>query len=208
MFVFSKYPTTFAWKIRTKSKQMIKCLVSPDRLDAGYVITTAGGVEIARRVERDTYRRHLVTDISTEVDGDEVRAFSYSYDALGRPISRSNDAFAYNDRSEVTNAIFHFPFVCLRPRRKPHGLVMGRRRFNIHRQQPEPVRHCHVRRRHGHAFIRSLGQPHGDGAVRQEVVVSIRAFGVCAEIRTHTGLWSEVSVSGTTTFSSTRIESA
>ncbi len=77
-------------------------LYTPDRLDAGYVITTTGGVEIARHVTRDTYRRHLVTAISTEIDDDEVREFSYSYDALGRPVSRNDDDFAYNARSEVS----------------------------------------------------------------------------------------------------------
>ena len=76
-------------------------LYTPDRLDAGYVVTTAGGVEIARHVTRDTWRRHLVTGVSNEVDGVEVRAFSYAYDALGRPVSRSGDAFLYNARSEV-----------------------------------------------------------------------------------------------------------
>ena len=33
------------------------------------------------------------------------RSFSYAYDAVGRPVSRSGDAFAYNARGEVTNAV-------------------------------------------------------------------------------------------------------
>lgn len=57
--------------------------------------------------------RHLVTGVSTEIGGVAVRSFLYAYDALGHPVSRSGDAFAYNARSEVTNAIFHSPFSIL-----------------------------------------------------------------------------------------------
>ncbi|MBQ6923935.1 MAG: RHS repeat protein [Kiritimatiellae bacterium] len=80
-------------------------LYTADRLDAGYVVTTAGGVEIARHVTRDTWRRHLVTVVSNSVTPIFHSPFSirhsYSYDALGRPVSRSGDDFGYNARSEV-----------------------------------------------------------------------------------------------------------
>ena len=39
------------------------------------------------------------------MDGDEVRAFSYAYDAVGRPVGRDSDSFAYNARGEVTSAV-------------------------------------------------------------------------------------------------------
>jgi hypothetical protein len=37
-------------------------------------------------------------------NGNAVESIAYSYDALGRPTNRNNDAFGYNDRSEVTSA--------------------------------------------------------------------------------------------------------
>jgi RHS repeat-associated protein len=80
-------------------------LYTPDRLDAGYVITTTGGVQIARYVSRDYWRRHLVTVITNSVTPILHSPFSilhsYSYDALGRPVSRNGDDFGYNARSEV-----------------------------------------------------------------------------------------------------------
>jgi len=49
-------------------------------------------------------RRSLMTGIASSFNGNTVESIAYSYDALGRPVARNNDAFGYNDRSEVTSA--------------------------------------------------------------------------------------------------------
>ena len=62
------------------------------------------GTTFERTVVRDPRRRHLVTAITNSVNGIPVETFAYAYDAIGRPVSRNNDAFGYNERSEVTSA--------------------------------------------------------------------------------------------------------
>ncbi len=74
---------------------------APDRADAGYEITLANGTTITRRVQREAYRRALATNITTSVSGTTVETLAYSFDALGRPVSRNADSFGYNARSEV-----------------------------------------------------------------------------------------------------------
>ncbi|MDY5955192.1 MAG: hypothetical protein SPK06_07185, partial [Kiritimatiellia bacterium] len=54
---------------------------------------------------RDAYRRSLVTGIESSVSGNVIESLAYTYDALNRPTARNADAFGYNDRSEVTNAV-------------------------------------------------------------------------------------------------------
>lgn len=73
-------------------------------------LTMPGGVsrELAYEEHRD-----LVTHISYKKDGANIADRTQTYDALGRPVTRSqqrgteavrNDVFTYNDRSELTGA--------------------------------------------------------------------------------------------------------
>ena len=55
-------------------------------------------------VARDGLRRSLVTGIVNTFNGNAVESIAYSYDALGRPVARNNDAFGYNERGEVASA--------------------------------------------------------------------------------------------------------
>ena len=75
-----------------------------DGLDAGYSLTLPGGAVFTRSVARDGLRRSLVTGIVSSFNENTLESIAYSYDALGRPVARNNDAFGYNDRSEVTSA--------------------------------------------------------------------------------------------------------
>ncbi len=75
-----------------------------DRADAGYEITLTNGTTITRRVQREAYRRALATNITTSVSGVTVETLAYTYDALGRPVSRNADTFGYNARGEVVSS--------------------------------------------------------------------------------------------------------
>jgi RHS repeat-associated protein len=58
--------------------------------------------------ERDAWRPWLVDRSSAGqggFHGGDDRTFQYAFDRLGRPVSRSGDAFGYNARGEVTNAV-------------------------------------------------------------------------------------------------------
>ena len=77
---------------------------TPDRLDAGYTLTLSNGVVFTRSLVRDAYRRSLVTGISSVANGAPVESLAYAYDALSRPTTRGDDAFTYNERSEVVSA--------------------------------------------------------------------------------------------------------
>ena len=70
----------------------------------GYAITTPNGGVIRRVVERDPFRRGLVTNCSTYHGDTLVDAYAYTYDAGGRPVSRNADAFGYDARDQVTFA--------------------------------------------------------------------------------------------------------
>ena len=74
-----------------------------DRLDAGYTITLTNGMVFTRSLARHDYLRSEVTNIVSSANGIPVESFAYSYDALGRPVSRNADTFGYNARSEVTS---------------------------------------------------------------------------------------------------------
>ena len=76
---------------------------TPDRRDAGYSISFADGGTFTRTLNRDSYRRDLVTSVSNGC-GAASQTLGYAYDALSRPVSRNADTFAYNDRSEVVSA--------------------------------------------------------------------------------------------------------
>ncbi len=71
----------------------------------GHVVTLPGGGTLRRTVGRDPFRRGLVTACRTDFGGRQVDAWTYAYDALGRPVSRNGDTFAYNDRGEVVRAV-------------------------------------------------------------------------------------------------------
>ncbi len=81
--------------------------------NCGYTITTPNGSAIRRIVERDEFRRNLVTNCATCFNSSLVDSNAYTFDALARPTTRrtgttgvsSVDAhFAYNNRSEVVSA--------------------------------------------------------------------------------------------------------
>ena len=77
---------------------------SPDRLDVGYTVTLSNGRTFSRNTVRDTYRRGLLMNIASAMNGSQFEGLSYGYDALNRPIARNSDVFGYNERSEVTGA--------------------------------------------------------------------------------------------------------
>lgn len=76
---------------------------SPDRRDAGHVISFADGGRFTRTVARDPYRRDVVTAV-TNACGASVLGLAYAHDDLSRPIARNDDVFAYNGRGEVSFA--------------------------------------------------------------------------------------------------------
>ena len=73
------------------------------------VFDSSGDPIFARTVSRAPRRPALVTAITNAgfeplTSNLSSRTFSYAYDAVGRPVERGADAFAYNARGEVTNA--------------------------------------------------------------------------------------------------------
>ena len=77
---------------------------SSDCLEVGYVIELASGQTFSRNTVRDTYRRGLLMNIASAMNGSQLEGLSYGYDALNRTIARNSDIFGYNERSEVTGA--------------------------------------------------------------------------------------------------------
>ena len=73
---------------------------SDDGYDIGYTLSVAGGAVFTRTLTRDPHRRELVLNIANSAGGN----FAYAYDAISRPVTRNDDAFGYNARSEVTSA--------------------------------------------------------------------------------------------------------
>ncbi|MBQ0031588.1 MAG: RHS repeat-associated core domain-containing protein, partial [bacterium] len=71
-----------------------------DGKDAGHALVVSGGATFTRTVARDPFRRELVTRVENGIGTD----FSYGFDALGRPVSRNDDSFAYNAHGEVSGA--------------------------------------------------------------------------------------------------------
>jgi RHS repeat-associated protein len=71
-----------------------------DLLDAGYKIDIQGGNVFERELSRDIYLRDSVVSV-TNRHGGTVRGWSYSYDALQRPVSRNDNEFNYNERGEI-----------------------------------------------------------------------------------------------------------
>ena len=73
----------------------------------GCTIFDSSGTPIfARTVARAPRRPALATSVVNAgvAPSADTRSFSYAYDAVGRPVERGADAFAYNVRGEVTNA--------------------------------------------------------------------------------------------------------
>ena len=90
--------------IVSNSDAVVTYAYTPDCQDAGYTIRLANGNCFTRTVERDDYRRELVTIVSNAFNGTMIGALAYSHDALNRPVSRNDDSFSYNLRGEVTSA--------------------------------------------------------------------------------------------------------
>ena len=70
---------------------------------AGCTVFSAAGSPLFIRTQTRALRRPALVTAVTNA-GAAVRAFSYAYDAVGRPVERGGDSFAYNARGEVTNA--------------------------------------------------------------------------------------------------------
>ena len=98
-------PTNETIAAISNSEAYVTYAYTSDLKDAGYTLALAYGATFAR----ETYRGNLhfrdqvyaVTNYSPAA----TNAFGYSYDDLSRPVSRNSDAFAYNRRGEVTNAV-------------------------------------------------------------------------------------------------------
>ena len=79
------------------------------RLAGCTVFDSSGAPIFARTQTRASRRPALVTTVTNAgfeplTSNLSSRTFSYAYDAVGRPVERGADAFAYNARGEVTNA--------------------------------------------------------------------------------------------------------
>ncbi len=83
---------------------VVNYIYTSDRLDAGYTLVLSNGVAFTRNLERDPFRRSLVTCVTASANGLSVGSLAYTYDALNRPTTRNTDAFGYNERSEVISA--------------------------------------------------------------------------------------------------------
>ena len=83
----------------------VEYLYSPDRQEVGYLLSLPNGLIFTRSIVRDPFRRGLMVNVASSMNGSEMDSIAYVYDALGRPVHRNSDSFGYNDRSEVANAI-------------------------------------------------------------------------------------------------------
>ena len=75
-----------------------------DGYNAGHTTMLPNGNTLIRAVTRDPHRRHLITGVTNLFNGTVVSARAYGHDILGRIITRDNDTFCYNARSELTSA--------------------------------------------------------------------------------------------------------
>jgi RHS repeat-associated protein len=71
----------------------------------GYRITVPSASILTRAIQRDIYRRNLITQCGQLFEGMAMNGYAYTYDVLNRATARNNDAFGYNARSEVTSAL-------------------------------------------------------------------------------------------------------
>ncbi|MBR6734102.1 MAG: RHS repeat-associated core domain-containing protein, partial [Kiritimatiellae bacterium] len=102
--LFYEYDSEGRLAVVSNSIAAVEYQYAADGLDAGYSLTLHNGSVFARSVARDAMRRSLVTGITSSMNNNPVESIAYSYDALGRPTNRNNDAFGYNERGEVTSA--------------------------------------------------------------------------------------------------------
>ncbi|MCR5840144.1 MAG: RHS repeat-associated core domain-containing protein, partial [Kiritimatiellae bacterium] len=77
---------------------------SDDLLDTGYAISVAGGETFCRAVSRHGHVRDMVLSVTNSTPV-ATNGWHYYHDNCRRPVSRNADAFAYNSRGEVTNAV-------------------------------------------------------------------------------------------------------
>ena len=89
----------------SNSMSKVEYLYSPDRQEIGYLLSLPNGLIFTRSIVRDPFRRGLMVNVASSMNGSEMDGIAYVYDALGRPVHRNSDSFGYNDRSEVANAI-------------------------------------------------------------------------------------------------------
>jgi len=73
--------------------------------DAGCTVTLTNGRTVTRAVIRDPHRRHLVTGVSNVIGGSVYSSTACGHDLLGNVTNRNGDAFSYNPRSEVSDAV-------------------------------------------------------------------------------------------------------
>ena len=78
-----------------------------DGYQAGHTITLPNGGTLTRAVTRDPHRPHLITGVTNLFNGTVISSFAYTHDILGRVVSRNDDTFGYNARSELASAILH-----------------------------------------------------------------------------------------------------
>ena len=102
--LYYEYDSEGRLAVVSNSIAAVEYQYAADGLDAGYSLTLPSGAVFTRSVVRDGLRRSLVTGIASAFNENTLESIAYSYDALGRPVARNNDAFGYNDRSEVTSA--------------------------------------------------------------------------------------------------------
>ena len=67
----------------------VKTYADGSTVTYSYALTLSNGVTFTRSLTRGAYLRHLVTGVSSAVDGVPVEGLAYSYDALGRPTGRN-----------------------------------------------------------------------------------------------------------------------
>lgn len=77
---------------------------SDDLLDTGYAISVAGGETVCRAVSRHDHVGDMVLSVTNSTPV-ATNGWHYYHDNCRRPVSRNADAFAYNSRGEVTNAV-------------------------------------------------------------------------------------------------------
>ncbi|MCR5839101.1 MAG: RHS repeat-associated core domain-containing protein [Kiritimatiellae bacterium] len=77
---------------------------SDDLLDTGYAISVAGGETFCRAVSRHDHVGDMVLSVTNSTPV-ATNGWHYYHDNCRRPVSRNADAFAYNSRGEVTNAV-------------------------------------------------------------------------------------------------------
>ena len=93
-----------------QGRSIIVAYTNLARYAYGYSVSLPSGSVFRRQIERDAYRRQLVTRQTYSFAGNTIRDYSYSYDALGRLYGRiesgasTSDSFLYSPRREIVQA--------------------------------------------------------------------------------------------------------